>query len=389
MREAAIAGIGIVPFGWQVCMSLRELASAAAVAALDDAGLAAVDTLWVGCAQSGLLTGQEHLGPLIASHMGLGSIPSGRVESADASGALAVRAAWLDVASGQVEAALAIGVEKVTDVDDESLSDPLSATLDQEYEVERGASHAAVFAMMAREHMERHGTTPAQLAAIAEKNHTNAIHDEYAFNRRRVTRHEVLDSPMLADPLHTLDAATVCDGAAAVLVTTLERARKLRAAPWVRLAGIGVACERLAFHERDDWSVCRATRSAARRAYDAAGLTAGDIDVAEVHDVYTIAEVRATEALGFFAPGQGGPAAADGLTAIEGSRPINPSGGLLARGHPLAASGVAQIVLLGQQLRQQAGPIQVSHARNALAHCIGGTGASAVVTILSAEWNQP
>jgi acetyl-CoA C-acetyltransferase len=279
---------------------------------------------------------------------------------------------------------LAVGVDCVQAAPPAARQAALAAMLDATLEAPAGATGPALFALMAREHMRRYGTIRAQLTAVACKNYTHGVHNPLAAHRRKVTPQEVHDAPLVADPLGRLDCATLVDGAAAVVVTTVERARAL-GSPVVHIAGIGLATDALALQARRDWATLRSTTVAAERAYQMAGLGPTDIDVAEVHDVCGLAEILASEALGFFEAGHGGPAAADSRTALEGPRPLNPSGGLLARGHALAASGVAQLVALVAQLRGTAGPLQVPHARRALAQSLGGSGATSVVTILVAD----
>ena len=382
MRDVAIIGIGMTKFGERWDRSLRDLAVEAALGAIDDAGCDKLDSLWVGCMTSGLFNGQEHLGALVADYLGRAPIPACRVESACASGGMAVRAAWLEVASGQADVSMAVGVEKMTDVSGGAATFALAAASDREWEAFHGNTFPGLYAMIAVEHMHRYGTTREQLADVAVKNHDHGSHNEYAQYRGKLTREAVMNSTMVADPLRVLDCSPISDGAAAVIVVALDQARSLTKQPPIKISGVGVAIDSLALHQRKDLSEFAGTVIAGERACEMAKLAPSDIDVAEVHDCFTISEICVTEALGFFERGQGGKAVSDGVTAVGGKIPVNTSGGLKSKGHPVGATGVAQVAFLTKQLRGQAGAVQVKNARRALAQNMGGTGASNVVTIL-------
>jgi acetyl-CoA C-acetyltransferase len=384
MRDVAIIGIGTTKFGELWECSLRDLAVEAALKAIDDAGCDRIDSLWVGCMTSGLFNGQEHIGPLVADYLGRKPIPACRVESACASGAMALRAAWLEVASGQADVVLALGVEKMTDVSGGQATYALAAAADREHEGFHGATFPGLYSLVAVEHMHRYGTSRAQLADVAVKNHENGSHNEYAQFPHKVTREQVMTSTLVADPLRVLDCSPISDGASAVIVAAADQARSLTKNPLVKLAGIAAATDSLSLHQRRDLCEFAAAVEAGERAYKMAKLTPRDIDIAEVHDCFTIAEICITEALGFVERGQGGQAASDGVTAVDGKIPVNTSGGLKSKGHPVGATGIAQIYMLTKQLRGAAGSVQVKNARRGLAQNMGGTGASNVVTILEA-----
>ena len=383
MRDVAVIGTGLVTFGEMWSKSLRSLWAEAAVNALEDAGIDTVDAITVGCMSSGLFTGQEHLASLLADELGMAGVPAIRVESACASGGLALRAGFAEVAAGLADVVLVTGIEKMTDVDGATATYALGTAADQDWEGFHGITFPGLYAMLARIHMEQYGTTREQLARVAVKNHANGLLNPHAQYHLKVTVKDVLDSTMVADPLRLLDCSPITDGAAAVVVTTLERAKEIAAdRPLVKISGSGLATDTIALANRGDLGELRAVRLAGERAYEMAGRSPREIHVAEVHDCFTIAEIMATEALGFFERGEGGPAVERGLTSLGGKIPVNPSGGLKAKGHPVGATGVAQVVEIVTQLRGEAGQRQVEGARVGLAQNMGGSGGSSVVHIL-------
>jgi acetyl-CoA C-acetyltransferase len=309
-------------------------------------------------------------------------VPAVRVESACASGGASLYAAFAQVASGLADVVLATGVEKMTDVSGDECTAALATAADGECEVFYGATFPGLYAMMARAHMERWGTTREQLAEVAVKNHKHGSLNPHAQYRQTITVADVLRSAKVAEPLNVLDCSPITDGAAAVLVADLATAKKLtKKRPLVRISGIGVASDCIALHDRPDMTTIPATTDAAA-ALAMAGRTLGDVQVVELHDCFTIAEIVVLESLGLCPPGKGGEQAPSGRTALGGALPVNPSGGLKSKGHPVGATGIAQIVELTTQLRGEAGPRQVKGARVALAQNMGGTGASSVVTVL-------
>ncbi len=383
MRDVAVIGVGMTEFGELWGDSLRTIWAKAAVAALADAGIDSVDLITVGCMSPGLFVGQEHLASLLADELGMAGVAASRVESACASGGLAVRAGFAEVAAGLADTVLVSGVEKMTDVDGADATYALGTAADQEWEGFHGITFPGLYAMLARAHMARFGTTVEQLAAVAVKNHANGLLNPHAQYHLKVTIKDVLESTMVADPLRLLDCSPVTDGAAALVLTTVERARELAGGrPVVKISGSGLATDTISLANREDLTELRAVRLAAERAYRMAGRKAEDLHVVEVHDCFTIAEIMATEAIGLFDPGFGGTAAADGLTAIGGKIPVNTSGGLKSKGHPVGATGAAQIAEIVSQLRGEAGQRQVEGARIGLAQNMGGSGGSSVVHIL-------
>ncbi len=383
MRDVAIIGVGMIPWGELWEKPLRTIWAEAAVAALEDAGVDTVDLITVGCMSPGLFVGQEHLASMVADQIGMAGVPAARVESACASGGLALRNGFAEVASGLADLVLVTGVEKMTDVDGADATFALGTAADQEYEGFHGITFPGLYAMMARVHMARHGTTVRQMAAVAAKNHANGLLNPNAQYHLKVTVDDVLASTMVADPLHLLDCSPITDGAAALVLAPVDRARDLAGGrPVVKITGSGMATDSIALADREDLGRLRAVQLAAERAYAMAGRKPSDIHVAEVHDCFSIAEIMVTEELGFFPPGEGGPAAENGLTALGGRIPVNPSGGLKSKGHPVGATGVAQVAEIVTQLRGEAGQRQVQGASIGLAQNMGGSGGSSIVHIL-------
>ncbi len=388
MRDVAIIGVGCTEFGELWDKSFREIFVEAGISAIEDANIQGgkIDALYVGNMSGGRFIEQEHIGSLIADYAGLASlhIPSTRVEAACASGGLALRQGIIAVASGYHDIVIAGGAEKMTDVDAETTTDALAAAADREWEGIMGATFPAIYAMIARLHMHRHGTTPEQLASVAVKNHHNGMMNPKAQFQNEISIDTVLNSIMIADPLHVYDCSPISDGASAVVLAPAEIARKYTDTP-IYVKASAQSSGTLSLHDRDDITTLDATIAAAKRAYKMAGITPKDIDFAEVHDCFTIAEICAIEDLGFVKKGEGGPATESGITAIGGKIPVNPSGGLKACGHPVGATGVKQAVEITLQLRGEAGKRQIDGADIGLTHNVGGSGGTAVVHIFGRE----
>lgn len=385
MRDVAIVGVGITQFGERWESSFRNLIAEAGLQAILDCKVAGeeIGELYVGSMSSGAFVGQELVAPLVLDSAGLSAFhaPATRVEGAGASGGMALRQAYLAVASGHVDIAIAGGVEKMTDVPEREVSRILGNASDREWEAFLGATDPALHALIARRHMDRHGTTREQLAQVAVKNHRHGTLNPHAQFQRDVSIETVLGSSLVADPLRVFDIAPASDGAAAVILAPLEAARSYTSVP-VRIAASAQASDAVGLATRSTITAFEATRHAAERAYKQARLRPKDMDVVEVHDSYTINEILALEDLGFCKKGDGGRFTESGATALGGELPTNPSGGLKARGHPAGATGVAQIVELVHQLRGDAGARQVPGAQRGLAHNTGGTGVTAVVHVL-------
>jgi len=378
MREVAVIGTGMTNFGELWGQSLRDLFVEAALGAMESAGADTLDSIYVGNMSAGLFVGQEHLGPLMSDHMGMRGVPATRVESACASGGMALRSAFLEVASGFSDLVLATGVEKMNDGAD--VTGVLAAASDQEEEVYYGVTFPGLYAMIARAHMEAHGTTEEDLSWVSVKAHKNGAKNPRAQFRRVMSLEDVMGSSMVAEPLRLLHCSPVTDGAAAVLLCPLDRAKEFTDRP-VKILASGAATSSLALAQRPDPSYLDVVELSGRRAYEMAGLGPDDIHLAEVHDCFAIAEICCVEALGFMERGKGKDGAREGITDLGGKIPVNLSGGLKSKGHPVGATGVAQAVTVVEQLRGEAGDLQVEGARIGMAQNMGGSGASSVVHI--------
>ncbi|MFB0499678.1 MAG: thiolase domain-containing protein [Candidatus Hadarchaeaceae archaeon] len=383
MRDVAVIGVGLTKFGELWDVSFREMMMEAGARAIENAGIDGkqIGAMYVGNMSSGQFIRQEHISSIVAEHAGLLPIPSTRVEGACASGGLALRQAVIDVGSGLHDIVVAAGIEKMTDVLAGVATGALATAADQEWEVFVGATFPGLYALMARRHMYEFGTTEEQMAAVAVKNHRNACFNTCAQYQMEITVDDVMKSPPVTLPLKLLDCSPITDGAACVILASAEKARKLTDTP-VLVAGTGQASDAISLHSRTSLTSLQATIEAARKAYKMAGVKPDDIDLAEVHDCFTIAEIMAIEDLEFCKKGEGGKVTEQGETAIGGRIPVNTSGGLKGKGHPVGATGIAQVVEIVQQLRGEAGKRQVDGAEIGLAHNVGGSGGTAVVHVL-------
>ena len=385
MREVAILGIGMTRFGELWDRSFREIGIEAGFQALVDAKLSSQDlgALYLGNMASGSLIDQEHIAPLILDYAGLGGhhLSAVRVEGGGASGALALHQGYLDVASEAHDFVVVGGAEKLTDVPDTEAARIANGTADHEWEAVFGATLPGLWAMVARRHMHDYGTTREQLAHVAVHDHDMAGKNLNAHYRNKLTVDSVVNATPVAEPLGMLDCAPLSDGAAAVVLGPLERARKFTDTP-IRISASQVACDTMALHHRRDLTTLDSTVLAAKRAFAQARKTPHDVRVAEIDDAYTISALLALEDLGFVAKGRSGPAFAEGHFGPKGKLTVNTSGGLKAQGRPFGAVGVAQVVEIVRQLRGEAQERQVSGATVGLTHVIGGTGATSVVHLL-------
>ncbi|MCX6791747.1 MAG: thiolase domain-containing protein [Candidatus Gottesmanbacteria bacterium] len=373
-----ITGAATTKFGELWATSPRQLAGEAVGGALKDAGIGIrrIQALFVGNMLSGILGGQEHLGAFFAEELGI-TAPAFKIEGACASGGLALHNAVNSVLSGQYDTVVVLGVEKMTDHKPEDVATALMGAGSEE-ERSAGATFPGLYAILACAYMREYGTTREQLAAVAVKNHYHASLNPNAQFHTTITIEQVVRSSRIADPLRLLDCSPISDGASAVVVSNKKSAHG------ILVAASTVATDSLGLAGRASLTQLAATKEAGKRAYARAGITPKDIDVAEVHDCFTIAEILAMEDLGFFAKGKAAAAIAAGETRLGKSRHlvVNPSGGLKGCGHPVGATGVKQIVELVDQLRGRAGARQVQGATIGLAHNVGGSGATAVVHIL-------
>lgn len=382
MRDVAIIGAGITKFGELWNTSFRDLFVDAGARALEDAGLGGdeIDALYVGNMSAGQFIRQEHIGSLIADHAGLIPAPCTRVEAACASGGLALREAFISVGAGINDIVVAGGIEKMTDLLTDQTNGVLGALADREWEAFVGTTYPGLYALMARRHMHKYGTTREQMAKVAVKNHKNGALNPYAQYQREITVDHVLNSPLVADPLTTLDSSPISDGGAALVLASADIAKEYTDTPII-ITGSGQASGTLSLHDRKSLTEIPATVHASEIAYRMAGVKPEDIDVAEVHDCFTIAEIMATEDLGFCGKGEGGKMIEENETEIGGKIPINTSGGLKSKGHPLGATGIAQAVEIVTQLKEEAGKRQVDGVEIGLTHNIGGSGGTGVVHI--------
>lgn len=382
MREVGVIGCGMTKFGELWKLSLRDMFVEAALKAIDDAKVDRVASMYVGSMTPGLFVGQEHIGALMADYLGAAHIPAVRIESACCSGGMAFRLGFFEVASGYSDVVMVGGVEKMTDGADVTYA--LATAADQEYEVYHGVTFPGLYAMIARAHMHKYGTTREQLAMVSVKNHHNGSLNPNAQFPGEVTVDQVIKATMVADPLTVLDSSPVSDGAACVILASMDYARKLNR-PMIKVLGTGAATDTLALHAREDITKLEAVKRSAEAAYTMAGVKPKDINLAEVHDCFSIAEICIIEELGFVEKGKGGPFTEQGHTALTGKIPVNTSGGLKSKGHPVGATGVAQVVEVVEQLRGTAGKRQVKNAKIGLTQNMGGSGASSVVHILAAQ----
>ncbi len=383
MRPVAVIGIGKTRFGAFPDRDLRSLAVEAGEKCLLDAGVLPeqVEAFYLGNFAGPSFVGQNHLAPYIGGELGISGVPCTRFEAACASSGSAFYHAVSAVGAGLHDIVLIGGVEKMTSQSTPKVTEILAGAGDTNGEGKAGATFPALFAMIARRHMFQYGTTREHLAAVAVKNHENGAKNELAHMRKTITMEQALAGKPIAEPLTIYDCSLVSDGAAAVIIAPLERAGEFTDRP-VQVLGIAQTSDHVALDRKDDITTFRAVRQAAEKAYKMAGVTAADIQFAEIHDCFTIAEIIATEDLGFVGKGDGGPYALSGATCLTGERPVNTSGGLKSKGHPVGATGVGQICDIVYQIRGEAGARQLERHSLGLAQNLGGSGATAVVTIL-------
>jgi acetyl-CoA C-acetyltransferase len=383
MRRVAVIGVGITRFGQHDRTSAELFAEAAADAIVDaDIPPSRIQALYYGNVTGGETERQLHMGPLAASALGLSAIPTTRFETACASSHAAFRHAVMEIAGGGSDVILVGGGERVLNVPTDAATEYFAYCSDAIYEQSLGLTFPGVFALIARAHMDRHGTTEEQMAHVAVKNHRHGTLNPKAQFQKEITLEAVLRSPYVADPLKLYDCCPFTDGGAAIVLAAEEVARTRRPV-WVLASE--AASDTMFIHDKRDLSRVEATERAAHRAYRSAGKTPAEVDVVELHDCFTIAEIVATEGLGFFEPGSGGIAAERGWTSLGGKIPVNPSGGLKAKGHPIGATGAAQIGEIVTQLRGEAGARQVEGAETGLVHTLGGNTATVLVSLLGRD----
>jgi acetyl-CoA C-acetyltransferase len=404
-RKIAVIGAGMTRFHHKAHADKqsREIFSEAALQAVDsvDNGFSLKDSeaLYLGYFSSDNFEKQAHTSALMADWLGITPIPTARIEAACASSGAAVNMGIMAISSGMYDVVMVGGVEKMRTLGTGDVTDTLAMAADASYEVAVGYTFPGLYAAMTNAHFNKHGSKWEQLADIAIKNHENGKRNPKAQyqetimdialklgERKNISFADEMDflrsdlNAMVAEPLRLFDCCPISDGAATVILASEKVARKYTDTPvWV--AGIGQASDTMALHDREDITSMKATKLASRQAYDMAGINAKDVSLACVHDCFTSAEMFATEDLGFFKPGDGGKAASEGRTALDGDKPINTDGGLKAKGHPVGATGAAMVVEMFKQLRGEAGEHQVKDPEYGLAHNVGAAGATVTVQV--------
>jgi acetyl-CoA C-acetyltransferase len=382
MREVSIVGIGSTAFGRHPQTPIEQLGVQAAVEALLDAGIERerIGALYLGNFISGPLNGKEVLAGIVADQLGLPNVPCTKVEGACASGGIAFRHAWMAIASGQCDAALVVGVETMTHASTAQTTAALNCAMDNMHDGPSGLTFPGLFGLAWRIHAQRYGTTRKQVSAVIRKNKANGLLNPLAQMGATLTDEQIEASAAICDPLQLYDCCPASDGAAALVLVARSIVPEVRGVPVDVLATVQTrGSSRIGGHA--DLCSFDATVVAAQRAYAMAGVRAADVDVVELHDCFSMAEIVDSEDLGLVPRGQGAAWAAEGRTAVDGDIPINPSGGLLAKGHPVGATGVGQLYEVVRQLRDSH-PNPVRNARIGMAHNLGGTGVACTVSLL-------
>ncbi|MCC6955868.1 MAG: thiolase domain-containing protein [Anaerolineales bacterium] len=391
MRQIAIIGIGQTPVSENWDQSLREIAGEAVLSALVDAGLTSVDGLFIGNMLSGQLSKQENLGALISDWTGLRGRDAVKVEAACGSGAAALRLGIMAVGSGELDSAIVAGVEKMTETKGPDTTAALATAADADYEVIQGVTFVGLNALVMQRYLHEYGWRHTDFASFSINAHANAIHNPYARLREEITEKDYQRARMIADPINLLDASPIGDGAAAVVIVAVDDlggkfpAQNTIKRPTIRISGSASATDYLAVHSRKDPLWLSAAALSARQAYGQAGITPKDVDFFELHDAFSIMSALSLEACGFVERGQAPRLGLDREIGIHGRIPISTRGGLKARGHPVGATGVYQIVEAVQQLRCEAGATQVEGARIGMTQNIGGSGATIITHILESD----
>ena len=385
MRKVAILGIGQTVIGEHWDQSLRDIGGQAAFAALQDAGVDRVEALYVGNMLSPLVSGQNQLGAFFGDWIGNWHQEAVKLEAACGSGAAAFRAALMAVASGDVDSALALGVEKMTDKAGHDVTAALATAADADYEVEQGVSFVGLNALIMQRYLHEFGWKHGDFAPFSINAHANAVHNPFARLREKISLEKFERAAMIATPINLLDASPIGDGAAAAVLVPADRVSALPGRPRIVVSGSAAATDTIAVHSRKDPLFLAAAHESARQCYKMAGVTPDGIDVFELHDAFSIMSALSLEACGFAERGQGVRLGLDEDIKINGKLPICTRGGLKARGHPVGATGMYQIVEVIQQLRGECGATQVDGAAIGMTQNIGGSGASALTHILSSN----
>lgn len=382
MREVAIVGIGQTPVSEHWEKSLLVLAGEAVFAALEDAQIKATQALYVGNMLSGALDKQNHLGTLIIDWVGMKGQEAFKIEAACGSGAAAFRMGLMAVASGEIDSAVVVGVEKMTDSLPDETTGGLATAADADWEIIHGLSFIGLNALIMRRYMHEYGWQHADFAPFSINSHANAMHNPNARLHIPLTKERYLKAPMISDPINLMDSSAIGDGAAAVIIVPADILPPRQDNPIITVAGSGAATDTIAVHDRKDALWLTAAEKSAKQAYSQAGLAPQDIDFFELHDAFSIMAALSLEASGFAERGQGPRLGLDGEIGIDGRIPVTTRGGLKARGHPVGATGMYQIVEVVEQLRGQASGTQVEKAKIGMAQNIGGSGATILTHIL-------
>jgi acetyl-CoA C-acetyltransferase/acetyl-CoA acyltransferase len=382
--EVRIGGTGLTRFGEYPERPAWDLFAEAGTAALDEAGVAPgdVDELYYGNFIGALVEEQGHQGPLVAESLGIDT-PATRFESACASSGVALRYAIKDVRRGDVDVAVVGGAERMTPADITETTKMLATAADSFYEIRQGMTFPGAYAIIANAYFDAYGGSRRDLAHVAVKNHANAVGNEYAQFQSEITIDDYFDAPLVASPLGLYDSCPITDGASALVLVSGSFADAHDIDAPTAITGTGQGSDRLALQDRDALAHTKATADAAQEAYSDAGITTDQVDAVEVHDCFSIAEVLAIEALGFVESGAGVSAAREGLTRRDGALPVNLSGGLKAKGHPVGASGTSQVVEMARLLSgEHHNSDSVDDVQIGVTHSAGGTVASTTVHVL-------
>jgi len=384
MREVAVLGIGQTRVDEHWDKSLKELAGDAVLAALQDSGLAGAEALYVGNMMSGPANHQQHLGASIADWVGLRFSSAMHIEAACGSGGAAFRSALIAVASGSVDTAVAVGVEKMTDSPGNEITAQLATAADADWELEQGVSFVALNALIMQRYLHEYGWNKSHFAAFSLNAHANGAHNPYARFQEPISEAIYNRAGMVADPINLMDASPMGDGSAAAVLVPADYLRSRQNQTIIRVVASAAATDTISVQSRRDGLWLKAAESSARQAYAQAGITPAEINIFEAHDAFSIMAALSLEAAGFAERGQGPRLANDGEIRPSGRIPISTRGGLKARGHPVGATGMYQIVEVVQQLRGEATGTQVPDARLGMAQNIGGSGSNIITHILKA-----
>lgn len=383
MRKVAVLGIGQTKIDEHWDKSLRILAGEAALEALNNAGLSTVEGVYVGNMLSGTANHQQQLGPLVADWVGSRFSEAFRLEAACSSGSAAFRAGLMAVASGEIDTALVVGVEKMSDSPGSEITAALATAADGDWEVAQGLSFVALNALIMRRYMHEYGWKHEDFAPFSINAHNNAINNPYARFQEPITKEAFAKATIVADPINILDASPMGDGAAAAILVPVDALQHFPSQKAVQILASAAATDTIAVHSRRDPLWLKAAESSAHQAYAQAGLSPQEIDLFELHDAFTIMAALSLEAAGFAERGKGPQLAIEGEICLKGRIPVATQGGLKARGHPVGATGMYQIVEVVQQLRSEAGKNQVENAKIGMAQNIGGSGSNILTHIFT------